>query len=280
MRPHDCQQALSNLALAFPEVDSESRQKIFEDSVRALGDNFFDTLVAPSLLKREQFIEEEALNNKSDLVQKLQQMAISGRGVLILTGHLGCWELLGGWLVQKVTQAGLGKLAVVTGSIHNAPVDRLVQERRLDMGMKTLPRSGGAAPLLRHLQNGGVVAVLLDQNTKVENLPIPFFGQEAPTPVGFARIALRYGIPILPLAIARKGVIKGKRNGIDRGHIIRNGTPWIPLEPKEDSAEAVNDLLLWCNGSLEKLISRNPAEWVWFHERWSGHKQPSSSAED
>ncbi len=167
VRPKDRQRALSNLALAFPELDDEARQSLFEESVLALGENFFDTLAAPELLRQEQLVQEEIKVDGLGLIQEVQDLASGGSGVLLLTGHLGCWELLGGWLAKSLGCAGLGPLAVVTGSIHNPPVDRLVQERRMALGMKVLPRSGGAGPVLRHLQNGGVVAVLLDQNTQV-----------------------------------------------------------------------------------------------------------------
>ncbi len=263
LRPEDRQRALSNLARAFPELDSQARQNIFDASVPALGENFHDTLAAPALLRLGQLVQEEDHGDGPGLMQELQKLSQGGRGVLILTGHLGCWELLGGWLAASVSRAGLGQLAVVTGSIHNEPVDQLVQERRRSLGMKVLARSGGAVPLLRHLQSGGVAAVLLDQNTRVENLPIPFFGQEAPTPVGFARIVLRYGIPVLPVVLARKG----------QGHEVRRGIAWLPEESGGDDADALADLLLWCNRSLEKFIRRNPAEWVWFHQRWPERNQ-------
>ncbi len=260
-RISDRQRALSNLAIAFPQVDTQVRQKIFDDSVAALGNNFHDTLASAQILSKEHLVKIEDLASGLTLEEELRKLGSSGRGVLILTGHLGCWELLGGWLTGAVKRAGLGQLAVVTGRIHNAPVDQLIQQRRRAQGMKILPRSGGAAPLLRHLKDGGVVAVLLDQNTQVENLMVPFFGQKAPTPVGFARIALRYGIPILPVAIARKG----------EGHEVRTDAPWVPETPMDDDVSAIKELLLWCNGSLEKFICRNPAEWVWFHKRWSNH---------
>ncbi len=269
LRPLDCRRAEANLALAFPEKDDISRHKIFRDSIIALGENFYDTLATPGLLNRDQFIGEEMVQGTAALADELQELARGGQGVLILTGHLGCWELLGGWLSRCVAQAGLGQLAVVTGSIHNAPVDRLIQQRRQDLGMKVLPREKGAAPLLRHLQAGGVAAVLLDQNTRVENLPIPFFGQDAPTPMGFARIALRYGIPILPVVLAKRGT----------GHQVRRSEARVCPERQQDHDEALRELLLWCNQKLESFIRRNPTEWVWFHQRWS-RSAKTPTAED
>lgn len=258
LRPVERQRAYSNLALAFPEIDKKSRQQIFNDSIVALGENFYDTLVAPQLIEQGGVVSEDLTQGQVSLVAELKQLQQRGQGVLVLTGHLGCWELLGAWVAQNMVTEGLGQLAVVTGSVHNPRVNRLIQERRLKLGMKILPREEGAAPLLRHLRDGGVVAVLLDQNTHVENQLIPFFGQDAPTPVGFARIALRLGIPILPVALSRNG----------HGHQIQRAAPWLSGAQCSDNDQALSELLLWCNQQLENFIRRNPNEWVWFHKRW------------
>jgi KDO2-lipid IV(A) lauroyltransferase len=191
--------------------------------------------------------------------QVLAELAAQGRGVFILTGHLGCWELLGAWLARELRLRGLGGLGVVTGTVHNPPVDRLLQQRRGRLGMTVLPREAGAGPLLRYLRSGGVVAVLQDQNTRTRNLDIPFFGVPAPTPVGLARLALRYDIPVLPVVIARD-----QRTG--RHQVVH--LPPLEFRKRGSQDDDVRDFLALCNSRLELLIRRNPAEWVWFHRRW------------
>ncbi len=270
LRPADRQRALTNIATAFPSMDTFGQEKLMKESVLALGDNFHDTLVAPKILAADDLVIEKTIQGRPSLGDELQQLVQQGRGVLILTGHLGCWELLGGWLAREVRNAGLGGLATVTGTIHNAPVDQLVQDRRRALGLFILPRNEGAAPLLRHLRQGSVAAVLLDQNTKVENLPVSFFGQEAPTPSGFARIALRYGVPILPVAMARRG----------RGHEVSRGDIRFCTAGGPETGNSVAELLLWCNHQLEAFIVRNPAEWVWFHQRWDDSPSDSIPARD
>lgn len=267
VRPVERHRALSNLALAFPEIDKTSRQKIFQQSVVALGENFFDTLKADQLIQRENFFSEESSQAMDNLIDEISRLKQKGQGLLVLTGHLGCWELLGAWVAGAMAESGLGELAVVTGRIHNAPVDRLIQLRRKKMGLKVLPREEGAAPLLRHLRSGGVVAVLLDQNTRVENFSVPFFGQNAPTPVAFARIALRNKVPILPVVLEKRG----------QGHQVLWTEAWLPGQSSEDPDQALQELLQWCNLSLENFIRRNPAQWVWFHKRWSLEKDSPSS---
>ncbi len=239
--------AWRNLCSAFPEMTDDGRRSLLRASVDALGRNLHETLVVE---KRGR--QDFSLVVDEGAVATIGYLRRQGRGVLILTGHFSCWELLGAFLAAR-----LGGLTVITGTVHNAAVDRLVQERRRRLGLSPVPRGQSLRPLVRTLSQGGVVAALLDQNTRVPNVPVPFMGRPAPTAVGFARLALRYRIPVVPVAIARA----------DRGYRVVH---LPPVAWEEDTgAVAVNRFLTRCNEALETFIRRNPAEWVWFHDRWN-----------
>ncbi len=261
VRPKDRHVAEANLARAFPELDEQERRCLLEESTEALGLNLFDTLAAGRLLENGGSVVEEPgpLPGSPKVGDILADLAAKGRGVFILTGHLGCWELLGGWLAGELRARGLDGLGVVTGTVRNPPVDRLLQDRRRDLGMNVLPRESGAGPLIRYLRSGGIVAVLQDQNTLARNLDVPFFGEPAPTPAGLARLALRYRIPVLPVAIAR--------DRHDNRHLVIHRPPLV-FKEAGGSDEDVESFLALCNNQLEYFIRRNPAEWVWFHKRW------------
>jgi KDO2-lipid IV(A) lauroyltransferase len=250
-RPRETARARRNLARAFPERDETARERLLAMSAVRLGENLADTLAAPRILAGAVPVVETG----EPVLAVIGRLAARGRGVFLLTGHLGCWELLGGWLARELAAAGLGPLGVVTGTVRNPPVDRLLQDRRRALGMRVLPREDGAAPLLRHLRAGGVAAVLLDQRTRAANRDVPFFGRPAPTPVGLARIALRNDVPVLPVAIARQ------EDG--PGHRV------VHLPPLAVAGRGEDELLAACNGALEEMIRRNPSEWVWFHRRWT-----------
>ncbi|MBK6897907.1 MAG: hypothetical protein IPH09_01055 [bacterium] len=245
-RPRERDVARANLRLVFPDLAPPAREALLRRAAGALGENAYDALTLDRWRR-------DGYRDVADdgAVAALRGLLAEGRGALVLTGHFGCWELLGGYLADR-----LGGLTVVTGTIRNPPVDRLVNGWRRRAGMTPVPRDGDQRPLLRALRAGGAVAVLLDQNTRVGSRDVPFCGVDAPTPAGFARLALRTGTPILPVAIGRRG----------RGHAL---THLPPLRPGAAVGEdAVDGLLREANAALETLLRRNPSEWVWFHRRW------------
>jgi KDO2-lipid IV(A) lauroyltransferase len=261
LRRQDRRVAEVNLVRAFPELDDSGRNRLLQGATEAMGLNLFDTLAAGRLLDNKDSVVEEpgSVSGIRRVGDVLADLAAPGRGVFVLTGHMGCWELLGGWLAEQVQARGLKGLGVVTGTVRNPPVDGLLQDRRRRLGMTVLPRQEGAGPLLRYLRDGGIVAVLLDQNTRVQNLDIPFFGEPVPTPTGLARLALRNGIPVLPVAIAR--------DQPNNRHVVLHRPPLVFKAGQVDD-ENIRDLLTLCNAELEFFIRRNPIEWVWFHHRW------------
>ena len=266
LRPRERRLALANLELAFPGIDDRGRARLLAASVHALGRNFHDMLAIEKLVGDDRRIREQGqrCGGPPDLTAVMAGLLGRGRGLLLLTGHFGCWELLGAWVSRRLRAAGLGEMAVVTGTVHNPAVDRLLQARRRKLGLTVLPREAGPGPLVAHLRRGGVAAVLLDQNIRTQTLPVPFCGSPAPTADGPARIALRLGVPVLPVAL-----------GWDRSegaHLVGALPVLDPLSggrlPGDPSDAEVADFLAACNSALETFLRRNPAEWVWFHDRW------------
>jgi len=253
-RPEDVALARRNLALVFPDRDDEWRRRTINAATDRLGENLFDSLTL------ERWRDDRFASVTDDgALAVLRRLQAEGRGVLILTGHFGCWELLGAWL------AGVsGGLTVVTGVVRNVPVDRLLNDRRRRLGLTPVPRDGDIRPLFRALRSGGTAAVLMDQNVKAASADIDFCGVPAPTATGFAGLARRTGAPILPLAIRREA----------GGHRVVH---LPPLRPEEfngfsDWAEVLRE----CNVGLEAFLRRNPEEWVWFHDRWPEAEKPKS----
>jgi KDO2-lipid IV(A) lauroyltransferase len=260
LRPRERRWAQANLALAFPDRDERDRERLLRQAALAAGSNLFDTLAAGRLLARPGVVEDEPGEDGRCLVEVVLAEAAAGRGVLVLSGHVGCWELMGAWLARGLAAAGGQPLHVVTGTVRNPAVDRWLSSRRRELGLHLLPRGEGVAPLLRCLRSGGVAAVLVDQNTDVDSVPVPFFGRPAPTPTGAARLAVSLNVPVVVATIAR--------TADGRGHRVWHGPVWR-ADPACRRDEQIAACLCWTNAQIEERVRRNPTEWVWYHRRWN-----------
>jgi KDO2-lipid IV(A) lauroyltransferase len=124
--------------------------------------------------------------------------------------------------------------------------------------------------MIRALRDKQVVAVLIDQHTRVSGIHVPFFGRPAHTPVGVAKLAVATGTPILPMAI----------------YMRRNGRHEIRILPEVELAENAADkqgqivaLTEKCSRAVEELVRYDPKQWVWFHDRWRTNGEAGSSGE-
>lgn len=255
LRSRERRRAEANLALALPAVAPRLRRRLVRASAASLGETLHATLTADRIAAGGfRGVREESGPQGEGVVAACRRLLAPGRGALLLTGHLGCWELLGAWLASQ-----LGPVGVITGTVHNPAVDRLLQDRRRALGMTPLPRAAGIRPVVRELAAGHMVGVLLDQRTRAASVTVPFFGRPAPTPVALAKLALWLRLPVLPAALVRE----------DGDWVARALAPLLP-PPAADARNAadVAAFTTRCNAALEDLIRRNPDQWVWFHDRW------------
>lgn len=248
--------AESNLRRAFPEFSSSTRQRIRQDAYRNLG------RVALALAKVPHWTDRE-VRKRVDFVglQNFRDGEAKGRGVLLLTAHLGNWEL--GALAHG---AAVGPLHVMVRPIENGLVDRLVTRRREAHGNRVIRKRSAARDVLRVLERSGTVGILADQNTLAdEAVFINFFGSPAATNKGFAQLALRSGAAVVP-AFARWDYRKKR-------HVVEYG-PAIELIRTGNSADDVVSNSQRFQSALEERIRRHPDQWLWIHQRWKTQPTP------
>lgn len=178
-----------------------------------------------------------------------------GRGVVFVSAHLGSFELL----AQRIAHAGFDSTTLAKKA-SNPFLGEWLVARRLAGGVDTVNRGDprAARKMLGVLRRGALLGVLIDQDTKVDSIHVPFFGRPASTPTVAAELALRSELPIVT------GFIHRRPEG---GHVItleRIEAPSADL-PKEARVEALTATL---TAKIEAAIRAHPDEWVWFHERW------------
>ena len=178
-----------------------------------------------------------------------------GRGVLLLTAHLGNWEL--GAIAHA---AAVGPFHVMVRPIENRLVDSLVESLRRSHGNSLIAKRNAAREVLRVLASNGTVGILADQNTvREEAVFVELFGMTASANKGLAQLALRSGAAVVP-AIARW-------DAESRSHVVEYG-PEIDIVRTSSPARDIEINSQTFQRAIEDRIRRYPDQWLWIHRRW------------
>jgi KDO2-lipid IV(A) lauroyltransferase len=179
---------------------------------------------------------------------------IEGHGrALVLTAHLGNWELL--TLAPVLTGY---PISVVARALDSSALDAWADRLRRTAGVEVIDKRDALRPVLAALRRGRLVGVLLDQNTsRREGVFVPFFGRLASTSKAMAVLALRTQTPVIP-AFTRRLAPGRHRITIH---------PALPL-PLAGNEEAVRMLTARCTEAVEAAVRATPEQWLWAHDRW------------
>jgi Kdo2-lipid IVA lauroyltransferase/acyltransferase len=243
--------ALDNLRLALGAERSDAElRRIGRRSFQHLGMNLVEMCVfmfRPS----DVFLRRVEI----DGLEHLKDAAVQGRGVLLLTAHLGNWELLAA--TQPLT--GL-PLSVVLRPLDQPKLDRVMGRLRRRTGAELISKRRALPDVLAALRRGHMVGILLDQNaTRAEGIFAPFFGTPASTSRGLAVIALRTEAPVVPVFIRR----------LERGRHLVEFKSAVPPTARDVAAFTTS-----FNEAIEAAIRRAPEQWFWLHKRWKTRPRP------
>ena len=244
----DRARALEHLALAFPELPAAERRRLARRVFAHFG-----VLLAECLHLADKGCEAVARHVEVEGWEQIEALRAAGRQVLIVTGHCGNWELL----AATINCRGLG-MAVVARQLDEPRFDALLLALRERFGTRTIQRGrpGASRELLRAIRGGGALGLLIDQDTTVEGVWVPFFGRPAFTPSGAADLALRFDLAAVPAFIERRA---------DGSHLARFDPPLaLPADPVAATARMT--------ARIEAQVRRRPEQWPWFHRRW--RRQP------
>lgn len=248
--------ALTSLAVAFPGKSAAEREALGRACFRHLG------AVAMELVRIDAFDARRAeLVEWNEASRATLKAALArGKGVVFVTGHVGNWELL----ARFITQEGF-PVSVVGKETSDPRTTKLLEDLRASAGMRVIWRGhdGAAKALLRTLKSNSILGMLIDQDTKVQSVWVPFFGRLAKTPRAAADLVLRTGAaPILGFC-TRVGPLK-----------YRITLRELPTPTARDEA-AVMQLTRDFTAGIEAQIRAQPEQWVWMHERWKSPPEPA-----
>jgi KDO2-lipid IV(A) lauroyltransferase len=239
-----------NLELALPRLSAEERNRILRGVFRHLGWQLveFCRMTRYTAENTRGWMRTEGLDHY--LAAKAR-----GKGVLVVTGHLGAWEISGFY------HSMMGHtMSVVIRPLDNQRLDEFVNVNRCRYGNRMLPKNDFARGLLNAMRSGETVAMLMDTNmTPPQGEFVEFFGQQACTATGLARIALKTGAAVLP------GFMLWEE--AERRYVLHFG-PELVFAHTGDAQADIVAATQQCTSAIEAWIRRYPDQWLWIHRRW------------
>lgn len=187
-------------------------------------------------------------------LEHLPSAAEEERGIVMVTGHFGNWELLGSWVASRGRP-----FRAFYHPFRERRLDMLVERIRRRAGIRGLAAGKSPLPAVRALRRGEVIGVLIDRVPRGNAVACSFFGRECRAAPGAAWLALTTQSPLVPVALFRRG----------GGYIL-------DIRPRLDPADGT-----WGSGDaalaaltrrvttiLEEQIREAPEQWPWFFDRW------------
>jgi Kdo2-lipid IVA lauroyltransferase/acyltransferase len=239
-----------NLELALPEVPQVERTRILRGLFRNLGAQLVEFCRMPRYTVRntQGWIRTEGLEHYLAAQAR-------GKGVLVLTGHLGAWEL------SSFYHSLMGHpMGLVIRRLDNRKLDDFVNGIRCMHGNRVLHKDDFARGLLTAMREGDTVGILMDTNmTPPQGEFVQFFGMAACTASGLARVALKTGAAVLPGFMLWEPA--------ERKYVLHFG-PQMHFAESENAEADILAATQQCNDVLESWIRRYPDQWLWIHRRW------------
>lgn len=225
-------------------------QSYYEHLLRCIGEN-----IQMRFMSTQQ-IQEQAIVIGEEIPLKLAEQK---KGIAVLTGHFGNWELapIAGILNFKQFQGRFHFIRKTQSKL----VEKILFGRYYAAGLKVIPKKNSLDPTCDALANGDAVVFVLDQNASIQKkdgIAVEFFGKKAGTYRSLAMIAKYTGVPVIPAHSYRKA---------DGKHVLEflDQIPWIDCDnPNEElyiNTKAYNE-------ALEKMVLLHPEQWLWLHRRW------------
>ena len=239
-----------NLKLTLSGQSIEERRRILRSLYRYLGWQLVEFCQMPYYTR-----ENTKRSIRTEGLEHYLAAQALGRGVLVLTGHLGAWEL------SSFYHSLMGyPMGMVIRRLDNRRLDEFVNGVRCLHGNRVLHKDDFARGLLTAMHAGETVGILMDTNmTPPQGEFVKFFGIAACTASGLARVALKTGAAVLP------GFMLWEPK--EKKYVLHFGTQ-LHFAPTGNSEADVLAATQQCNDVLESWIRRYPEQWLWIQCRW------------
>ena len=192
------------------------------------------------------------LNNFIEINGKnyLENILKEKKRVVFISGHFNNFELM----AMQIEKVGI-ELSAIYRPLNNVFLNKTMEKIRTQYICKNQIKKGmaGTRQVIRNLKKGSSVALMIDQRVR-EGSKVKFFGNLATTTTIPAQLIKKYKCELVPIYIERK------EKHYFKMHISK------PI--KVNTKKTTQEITLFLNTVLEKMILKNPDQWIWTHDRW------------
>ena len=189
-------------------------------------------------------------NLKINGMEYLDEIKKNQKPVIFVSGHFNNFELM----AMQIEKSGIN-LAAVYRPLNNIFLNKTMEKIRKNFICKNQIKKGisGLREILTFFKKNTSVAIMIDQRV-TEGIKCNLFTKPAYTTTIPAQLINKFNCPVVPVYIERKNKINFE---------ITINKP-IYFEKNDDLEKITKNLNVW----LEKMISKNPEQWIWTHNRW------------
>ncbi len=239
----------TNLTYVLPGMTTDQHTELAGQVGASIGTSMIEIFSAPDFARASAGITPAGAGFSA-----LQSAQAQGKGAILVSGHFGQWEAV---------RVALRNQGIACGGVYrpnnNRFYDTDFHHALANFGKPIFPNTPeGTRALVRHVKEGGVAMLLLDQHIKAMPL-LSFFGKPAHTATFAAELALKYQLPLIPCY------------GIRQDDSVIEVILEAPIKPSDALT-----MTQYFNDSLEARIRQHPGQYYWLHQRWRNINAPSS----
>jgi len=239
-----------NLKFVYPEWADEEILGLSRRIFRNLGITILEILQM-AFFSKEDFLKNIRVRGEEHLVNAVK----GGKGVIIISAHLGNWEA-----ASLFAPCYFGyPVTSVARKIESGIINRWLLKLRTRFGNSIIDKEGALPEMTQTLRDRKILALLIDQGTtKSEGVELLFYGKKVTVTPAAAMLALRCKSPVLPVFCIREE---------DRKLTIIIEPP-VQLVRTKDLRDDLSTNTQIMTDAIENTVRRYPDQWLWLHKRW------------
>ena len=242
--------AKKNILIAFPDLNEKSINEMIERMWKNIGRIFGEYIHINkfSIIDQKKIKIVFANKNNFELLKK------NNRPVVFFSGHFANFELMAKCLQEL--GFNIGAIYRPLNNIFLNPIMEFIRKKYI-CPIQIEKGRNGTKKLIKHISTNGPLALMIDQRLS-SSIRVPFFNQPASTTTTPAQLAIKYDALLIPVFLKR--LEKTNFEFFIEEPLIINRT--------SDYDKDIFNITQIMNKKIEEFIKRDPAHWLWSHDRW------------